>query len=319
MSEIHNLLWVEKYRPKKIEDAVLPPELSSVFENMVRDKTLQNMTFSGNCGVGKTTVARILCEQLGIDSMLINASEDNSIETLRNKIRKFASLNSFNLGDGPDIKCVILDEADHLPQHTVQAALRGFIEEFHSTTRFILTCNYVNRIIEPLQSRCPVIDFNMKKSVKADLCRKFFTRLKTILDEEGVEYQDKPLSELIVKHAPDWRRVISDCQRFAKTYGSIDERIQSLISADSVNEIFAFLKEKDFKSMRKWAGENSSLDTTVIMRTVYDRISEFAKPACVPQIVLVVADYMYKNAFVADKEVNLVAFLTEVMANADFK
>lgn len=307
-------LWVEKYRPKKIEECILPKQLKDTFQKIVDSGELPNLMFTGTAGLGKTTVARALCEQLGIDYIIINGSEEGNIDTLRTKIRQFAS--TVSLAGG--YKCVILDEADYLNPQSTQPALRGFIEEFSNNCRFILTCNFKNRIIEPLHSRCGVIDFKFDKKMLAQLCGQFMNRLKDILTKEDVKFDEPVLAELIMKHAPDWRRVLNEAQRYSVT-GAIDEGILVLLTDKSINDLMAALKAKNFKAMREWVVNNIDTEPQAIFRKVYDALFENLKPQAIPQVIIILADYQYKNAFVADHELNVVACMTEVMANAEFK
>jgi DNA polymerase III delta prime subunit len=307
-------LWVEKYRPKKIEECILPKQLKETFQQIVDSGELPNLMFTGTAGLGKTTVARALCEQLDIDYIVINGSEEGNIDTLRTKIRQFASTVSLQGG----YKCVILDEADYLNPQSTQPALRGFIEEFANNCRFILTCNFKNRIIEPLHSRCGVIDFKFDKKILASLCGQFMNRLKFILTEENISFAEPVLAELIMKHAPDWRRVLNEAQRYSIT-GSIDEGILVTLSDKSINDLMNALKAKNFKGMREWVVNNIDTEPHAIFRKVYDVLNEHLQAQSIPQIIIILADYQYKNAFVADHELNVVACLTEVMANAEFK
>jgi DNA polymerase III delta prime subunit len=307
-------LWVEKYRPKKIEECILPKQLKETFQQIVDSGELPNLMFTGTAGLGKTTVARALCEQLDIDYIIINGSEEGNIDTLRTKIRQFASTVSLQGG----YKCVILDEADYLNPQSTQPALRGFIEEFANNCRFILTCNFKNRIIEPLHSRCGVIDFKFNKQQLAGLCGQFMNRLKFILTEENISFAEPVLAELIMKHAPDWRRVLNEAQRYSIT-GSIDEGILVSLSDKSINDLMGALKSKNFKGMREWVVNNIDTEPHAIFRKVYDALSENLQSQSIPQIIIILADYQYKNAFVADHELNVVACMTEVMANAEFK
>lgn len=275
---------------------------------------MQNLLLAGSAGTGKTTVAKALCAQLGLDWMIINGSEESGIDVLRHKIKGFASSVSLNGG----VKVVILDEADYLNASSTQPALRGFIEEFSGNCRFIFTCNFKNRIIEPLHSRCSVIEFNTSKKSLASLAGKFLARLKQILDSEGVKYQEKVLAELIIRHAPDWRRVIGECQRYS-TSGEIPAAILVGLGDQTFAELVSYLKAKDFKSMRAWVVNNSTIDSSVVFRKIYDGIYDYVEPASIPNVVVVLADYSYKSAFVNDKELNLVACCTELMANSSWK
>lgn len=306
-------LWVEKYRPQKVSDTILPESLKTTFQKIVDSKELPNMLFTGTAGLGKTTVARALCNELECDYILINGSEEGNIDTLRTKIKQFAS--SVSLQGG--FKVVILDEADYLNPQSTQPALRGFIEEFSNNCRFILTCNFKNRIIEPLHSRCGVYEFNTSKKSMIELCESFMARCKTILDNENIEYDDKALAELIMKFAPDWRRVLNELQRYSIN-NKIDSGIINNLKDKNFDDLFSHLKNKNFKSMRNWVVNNIDTDASAIFRAIYDRMSDKVTPASIPQLVLILADYQYKNAFVADHELNVVACLTEVMANVEF-
>jgi DNA polymerase III delta prime subunit len=308
-----DFLWVEKYRPKSISDVVLPQTLKQTFQKIVDSKELPNMLFTGTAGLGKTTVARALCNELGCDYILINGSEEGNIDTLRTKIKQFAS--SVSLQGG--YKVVILDEADYLNPQSTQPALRGFIEEFSKNCRFILTCNFKNRIIEPLHSRCGVYEFNTSKKSMIELCESFMDRCKTILDNEQVKYDDKPVAELIMKFAPDWRRVLNELQRYSVN-GKIDSGIVSNLQDKNFDDLFSHLKNKNFKSMRSWVVNNIDTDASAIFRAIYDRMTDKVAPQSIPQLVLLLADYQYKNAFVADHELNVVACLTEVMSDVQF-
>src|SRR6056300_1035515 len=307
-------LWVEKYRPKKIEECILSNDLRKTFSNIVAGGELQNMMLTGTAGTGKTTVARALCNELDLDYIVINGSEESGIDTLRNKIKQFAS--SVSLSGG--YKVVILDEADYLNPQSTQPALRGFIEEFSNNCRFILTCNFKNRLIEPLHSRCAVVEFNTNKKQLAGLASQFMARLKSILDNEGVTYNEKVIAELIIRHAPDWRRVIGECKRYGRT-GEIPAAILIGNRDESIAEVITHLKSKDFKSMRAWVSNNAALDTAAIFRKIYDVLSDHADASGIPSAVLILADYQFKAAFVADRELNMVAAMTELMANVTWK
>ena len=309
-----DFLWVEKYRPNTIDECVLPSDIKENFQKVLKQGELQNMLLTGTAGTGKTTAAKALCNELGLDYLLINGSEESGIDTLRNKIKQFAS--SVSLQGG--YKVVILDEADYLNPQSTQPALRGFIEEFSANCRFILTCNFKNRIIEPLHSRCTVIEFNIPKKEADRLASVMMARLMLILDDEGIKYENPVLAELIMKHMPDWRRVINELQRYSVS-GSIDSGILVQLSDVSMNNLISFLKEKNFKQMRKWVSDNMDSEPAAIYRKVYDNMNEYVEPQSIPQLVLILADYQYKNAFVADHELNTVACLTEVMAGVKFK
>ena len=307
-------LWVEKYRPQKIEDCILPKGLKKTFQQIVDTGEVHNMLLTGSSGLGKTTVARALCNQLNLDYIIINASEESGIDVLRSKIKQFASSVSLNGGT----KVVILDEADYLNAQSTQPALRGFIEEFSANCRFILTCNFKNRIIEPLHSRCSVIEFNTTKKQLASLAACFMKRLQTILTSEGVDFNNEILAELIMRYAPDWRRVINECQRYSSS-GEITSDILIGLSDQNIAALVGFLKGKDFKNMRSWVTNNTDVDSSVIFRRIYDTLYDYAQPQSIPSIILILADYQYKAAFVADKELNTVACLTEIMASSDWK
>ena len=308
-----DFLWVEKYRPTKIQDCILDESLKQTFLKIVKNGELPNMLLTGSAGLGKTTVARALCNELGLDYILINGSEEGNIDTLRTKIKQFAS--SVSLQGG--IKVVILDEADYLNPQSTQPALRAFIEEFSNNCRFILTCNFKNRIIEPLHSRCGVYEFNIGD--KATLCGEFMTRCQIILTDEGVIcHVNQVLADIIIKHFPDWRRVLNELQRFGIANGCIDKSILVNISDTNYDNLFTYLKNKDFKKMRNWVVNNIDTDASAIFRAIYDRMSDKVSPQSIPQLVLILADYQYKNAFVADHELNVVACLTEVMSDVQF-
>ena len=314
MSKNTEALWVEKYRPQTIKDCILDADLTRTFSDIVESGNVPNMLLSGTAGVGKTTIARAICNSLDLDYIVINASESGNIDTLRTTIKQFASTVSLHGG----LKVVILDEADYLNAQSTQPALRGFIEEFSSNCRFILTCNFKNRIIEPLHSRCSIFEFNTSKKSLASLAAKFMKRLQFILDSEGITYDNKAIANLIITHAPDWRRVINECQRYS-TSGNIDAGVLVDIGADSYASLLATLKAKDFGKMRKWVGENSDTEPHVLFRRLYDTLSEHLTPNSVPQIILILADYQYKNSFVADHELNTAACMVEIMANGEWK
>jgi len=307
-------LWVEKYRPQKIDDCILVPRLRKEFNAMIESGEVQNLMLCGSQGTGKTTVAKAICKQLDLDYLMINGSKENGIDVLRNKITQFASTYSMNGG----IKVVILDEADYLNVNSVQPALRGFIEEFSENCRFILTCNYKNRLIPPLHSRCTVIEFDTKKKDLVQLAGGFMTRLRAILQNENVKFDNEVIAELIKKHAPDWRRVINECQRHASG-GEITTEILADLKDSNINHLHQLLKAKDFKAMRQWVAENSSLSSMVVFRKIYDSMNEHLDPSCIPNAVLIIADYSYKSAFVADQEINMVACMTELMGTLQWK
>ena len=305
-------LFVEKYRPQTIEDCILPEGLKETFQKIVDKGELPNMMFTGSAGVGKTTVARALCNELDLDYMLINGSEDGNIDTLRGKIKQFASTISLQGGQ----KVVILDEADYLNPQSTQPALRGFIEEFSGNCRFILTCNFKNRIIDPLHSRCSIYEFNLGN--KAKMAQAFMSRLQFILDSEHIIYDNAVIAELIMKYIPDWRRVINECQRYGMS-GHIDTGILVTLSESSINGLMEDLKTKNFKKMRKWVTDNIDVESAKLFRMIYDNMSEYVEPSSIPQLVLILADYSYKDSFVADHELNVVACMTEIMSQINFK
>jgi len=307
-------LWVEKYRPRTVSETILTKELKETFQKIVDGGEIPNMLFSGTAGTGKTTIARAICNELGLDYIVINGSDERNIETLRGKIKQFAS--SISLTGG--YKVVILDEADYLNPTSTQPALRGFIEEFSKNCRFILTCNFKNRIIEPLHSRCSNYEFNFNKKIQAQLCGQFMERASSILVDEGVNYNKDTLAQVIIRHAPDWRRVLNELQRHSISGQLETTAIISDIN-DNYNALFISLKSKDFKKMRSWVVNNMDVEPASIFRGIYDMMYEYVQPQSIPQLVLILADYQYKNAFVADHEVNLVACMTEIMANVEVK
>jgi len=307
----NSFLWVEKYRPQKISETILPPHLQQTFQNMVSTGELQNMLFTGTAGLGKTTVAKALCKELSLDYIVINGSEEGNIDTLRGKIKQFASSVSFS----GSYKVIILDEADYLNPQSTQPALRGFIEEFSDNCRFILTCNFKNRIIEPLHSRCAIYEFNTSKKDLQGLCAQFLKRAQHILEDEGVGYDQMAIVDLIMRHAPDWRRVLNELQR-RSVLGDIASSTTDM--GGSFNDLFKHLKEKDFKSVRKWVVNNLDLDTSAIIRGVYDNMNDKVESQSIPQLVLILAEYQHKSAFVADHEINLVACMTEIMSSVKF-
>ena len=309
-----DFLWVEKYRPQTIEDTILPKQLKTTLQAIVDTGELPNMLFSGTAGLGKTTVAKAMCKQLDLDYIVVNGSEEGNIDTLRGKIKQFAS--SVSLQGG--YKVVILEEADYLNPQSTQPALRGFIEEFSNNCRFILTCNFKNRIIEPLHSRCGVYEFNTSKKDMAELAAQFFKRFTDILDQESVPYENKVIADLIMKHAPDWRRVLNEGQR--RSIGGFDTGGADIGSVDSsIAELVQHLKGKQFKKMRAWVVNHMDVDTVAIFRGLYDNMFQYVADNSVPQLVLILADYQYKDAFVADHELNTVACMTEIMMQVNFK
>ena len=305
-------LWVEKYRPRNIEDCVLPADIKQTFFDI--EDEIPNMILSGTAGTGKTTVAKALCEMHGCDYILINGSEESGIDVLRTKIKNFASTVSLQGGN----KVVILDEADYLNAQSTQPALRGFIEEFHKNCRFIFTCNYKNRLIAPLHSRCTVIDFKIPPTERPRLASVFMARLMMILDAECVKWNSEVLQELVMRHFPDFRRTINELQRYSVS-GSIDVGILSNIADESIYELLSHIKTKRFTDMRKWVAQNVDNDPVRLFRNIYDKLYDVLEPQSIPQAVIIIADYSYKSAFVVDQEVNTVACLTELMMECRWK
>lgn len=302
----------EKYRPTKIADCILPTGIKQTFEDIVRTGDVPNMILSGGAGCGKTTVAKAMCAELGLDCMFINASEDGGIDTLRTKIRNFASTVSLSGGK----KVVILDEADYLNPQSTQPALRGFIEEFAANCRFVLTCNFKSRIIDPLHSRCSVIDFKIPTKEKPEMAKGFLERVKMILDTEDIKYDEKVLAALIVKHFPDFRRVLNIVQRYSVS-GGIDSGI--LATSDiTVGSLIDSMKKKDFAGIRKWAAENSDKDISSVYRSIYEGLSSALTPSVLAQAIIIIAEYQYKAAFVADQEINLVACCLVLASDCSF-
>jgi len=310
---MNDILWVEKYRPQTISDCILPDELKSTFQQFVDNEEIPNLLLTGTAGVGKTTVAKAMLEQIGCTYMMINGSEESGIDTLRTKIKNFASTVSM---DG-NRKYVILDEADYLNPQSTQPALRGFIEEFSRNCGFILTCNFRNRIIEPLHSRCSTIEFRIPKEQKPKLAMHFMNRVQEILEKENVSYNEKVVAELIGKFFPDWRKCLNELQRYSAT-GTIDAGILVNISETSIKELLSFIKNKEFTNARKWIVHNLDNDPSRIYRRIYDSLYDSVAPSSIPHCVLILADYSYKSAFVADQEINLLACLTEMMQQVEF-
>lgn len=307
-----DFLWVEQYRPRTIQDTILPDHLKQTFQQFVDQSSLPNLLLSGGPGIGKTTVARAMCEQLNVDYIVINGSMNGNIDTLRTEIKDFASTISFT----GSRKYVILDEADYLNPQSTQPALRNFMEEFSNNCGFILTCNFKNRIIEPLHSRCSVIEFKIASGDKAAMASQLYKRVKTILSNEHVEFDQKAVAELITRFFPDFRRIINELQRYSAT-GRIDNGI--LINHDSsISDLVALLKEKKFVDMRKWVANHNDVDTAELYRKLYDNASQFVKPQSIPQLIVTLADYQYKAAFVADHEINNVACMTELMMEVEW-
>ena len=309
-----DFLWVEEYRPKTIDDCILPQSLKTLFQSFIEKGEISNLLFSGTPGVGKTTVAKALCEQMNCDWIMINGSEEGGIDVLRNKIKNFASTVSLSGGK----KVVILDEADYLNPQSTQPALRGFVEEFHKNCRFILTCNFKNRIIEPLHSRFSNIEFRISPKDKGKLATKLFERVSYILKEQNIEYEEAVVAELIKKHFPDFRKLINELQRYSVS-GTIDAGILVNVSDENLKTLVSHLKSKEFGNMRKWVINNLDNDPVKIFRKIYDSMYTTLQPETIPHAVLIIADYQYKSAFVADQEINLVACLTELMSQVKFK
>ena len=311
---LEEFLWVEKYRPKTVEETILPVELKAVFQQFVDQGNIPNLILSGSAGVGKTTIAKAMLEQLECDYIVINGSMNGNIDTLRNEILNFAS--SVSLSGGR--KYVILDEADYLNANSTQPALRNFMEEFSRNCGFILTCNFKNRIIEPLHSRCSVVDFKIGKKDMAKLAMQFMKRVNIILETESIKYDKAVVAEVIQKHFPDWRRVLNELQRYAAT-GSIDSGILANMQEISIKELVDLLRDKNFTEIRKWVASNIDLDQNEIYRKLYEQASNFLEATGVAQLVLIVAKYQYQAAFSANPEINLVACLTEIMKDCEFQ
>jgi len=303
-----NILWVEKYRPKTIDDCVLPERLKKPFQEYVNKKEIPNMILAGTAGVGKTTVARAMCEEVGADYIMINGSDESGIDVLRMKIKGFASAVSLTGGR----KVIIIDEADYLNPNSTQPAFRGVIEEFSGNCSFIFTCNYKNRLIDPLHSRCTVIDFKLQNGEKAKMASAFMKRIDFVLKNEGVESDPKVLAEIIMKYFPDYRRVLNELQRYS-SFGKIDVGILSVDKNFKIKELIPFIKQKNFTEVRKWVANNSDNDINLIYRDIYDNLYDVLKSDSIPQAVLLLSKYQYQAAFCADHEINLLAFLTELM------
>ena len=309
-------LWVEKYRPKTIEDCILPENIKKTFREFLNKGEVPNLLLSGPAGCGKTTVAKALCVELGVDYYVINGSDEGRfLDTVRNNAKNFAS--TVSLSSEAKHKVIIIDEADNTTPD-VQLLLRASIEEFSGNCRFIFTCNYKNKIIEPLHSRCAVIEFSIKGKEKQEIAAEFFKRLNSILDTERCESDKKVLAELINKHFPDWRRVLNECQRYSIS-GKIDSGILAHFSDVKVDDLIKNLKEKNFKEVRKWCVDNLDNDPAVLLRRIYDNLYSSLIPSTIPAAVLVIAKYQYQIAFVADQEINLLACLTEIMVECEFK
>jgi len=312
MSE--QLLWTEKYRPKTVEDCILPDAIKTTFQEYVKSGHIPNLLLSGSAGVGKTTIAKALCNEVGCDFIVINGSDESGIDVLRNKIKNYAS--SVSLSGGR--KVIIIDEADYLNPNSTQPALRGAIEEFASNCSFIFTCNYKNRIIEPIHSRCAVIEFKIQNGQKAKMASAFFKRVEWILGEEKITYDREVIAALITKHFPDNRRILNELQRYSAS-GTIDNGILSNVVDINLADLIKTIKDKDFTSMRKWVTQNLDNDPVRIYRKIYDSLYDNLKPNSIPNAVMILAKYQYQSAFVADQEINLVACLTEFMVELELK
>ena len=311
-----DFLWVEKYRPQKIEDCILPKRIKDTFQEIVDQGNVPNLLLSGTAGIGKTTVAKALCKQLGVDYYVINGSDEGRfLDTVRSQAKNFAS--TVSLLGGSSRKVIIIDEADNTT-HDVQLLLRGFIEEFHKTCSFIFTCNFKNKIIEPIHSRCSCIEFGIQKNEKQQIMASFFSRLNNILDEEGVAYDKKVVAELIQRYFPDWRRVLNELQRYS-TSGSIDTGILSAMIDTNIDKLVDFLTRKDYSNVRQWVVDNLDNDPNIILRNLYDSLYAKLESRSIPAAVLIIAKYQYQIAFVADQEINLLAAMTEIMVECNFK
>lgn len=313
VSDINNLLWVEKYRPKTLSDCILPIDLNTVLNGMVKEGSIPNMMLYGKAGTGKTTVARALAHDIDADSIIINCSEENGIDTLRTKIRSYCSTISLNGG----LKVVILDEFDYANAQSIQPALRGAIEEFAKNCRFIMTCNYKSRIIDPLHSRCTGLDFTVPSAEKAQIATNILKRIEHILTSENIPYEKAVLVNLIKKHFPDIRRIINELQRYAAS-GKIDVGILAQGSTESYKELIGYMKQKDFAACRKWVVQNIDLNTAEFFKRLYSELYTALKNNSIPQAILIIANYQYKSAFAADQEINTMALIVEIMMECEF-
>ena len=309
-------LWVEKYRPKTIEDCILPESTKEIFQGFLEQSEIPNLLLAGTAGVGKTTVAKALCETLGTDYLVINGSDEGRfLDTVRNQAKVFAS--TVSLTSTAKHKVIIIDEADNTT-HDVQLLLRACIEEFQKNCRFIFTCNYKNKIISPLHSRCSVVDFTLKGKEKATMAGAFFNRVKTILDSEGVNYEPKVVAEVVQKHFPDFRRTLNELQRYSSS-GKIDTGILGVSNDINIANLVGYIRKKEFTNMKKWVTQNMDNEPIAIMRKIYDNLYNHFDPKSIPEAVLVISEYQYKSAFVVDQEINMVAFLTELMMRCETK
>jgi len=309
-------LWTEKYRPHRVRDTILPTELKKVFQTFVDKKNVPNLLLTGGPGVGKTTIARAMCEELGCDYIVVNGSLHGNIDTLRNEIQTFASAVSFSGGR----KYVILDEADYLNAQSTQPALRNFMEQYSKNCGFVLTCNYKNKIIKELHSRCSVIDFAIDKSQVKKLAGQFMKRVEGILKDEQVKYDPAVLAQVITKHYPDWRRILNELQRYAaQTDNNIDSGILAKFAEVSIKELIDHMRQKNFTAVRKWVGENSDVDQNAVFRQFYDQAADMLEPASIPMLVLILGKYAFQAAFVVDPQINLAACLAELMVEIKFR
>ena len=313
---MNDFLWVEKYRPEKVDDCILPDESKAMFKGFLEQGEIPNLLLSGPAGIGKTTIAKALCRELGADFYVINGSDEGRfLDTVRNQAKTFAS--TVSLTSGSSHKIIIVDEADNTTPD-VQLLLRASIEEFQKNCRFIFTCNYKNKIIEPLHSRCSVVDFHIKGKEKAQLASAFLKRINSILEQEGIDFELKVVAEVIQKHFPDFRRTLNELQRYASR-GKIDTGILAQVADVKISDLIGYLRDREFTNMKKWVSSNIDNEPQVIMRKIYDNLYTYLLPKSIPEAVLVIGEYQYKATFVMDQEINLVAFLTELMMRCEFK